>query len=119
VEANPDVRGYCFDGFPRTVPQAEALNKLLAEKGQEVSALMALDVDDEEIIKRILLRGKTSSRADDNDESIIRNRIEVYNQETSPVFDYYQPAGKAIKVNGLGTIEDIFDRLCAEVDKLK
>jgi adenylate kinase len=119
VEANPDVHGYIFDGFPRTVPQAEALNKLLAEKGQEVSALMALDVDDEEIIKRILLRGKTSSRADDNDESIIRNRIEVYNQETSPVFDYYQPAGKAIKVNGLGTIEEIFDRLCAEVDKLK
>lgn len=118
VEANPDVKGYIFDGFPRTVPQARALDALLAEKDQEVSALIALDVDDEEIVKRILLRGKTSGRKDDNDESIIRNRIEVYKEETSPVFDYYKPAGKSILVNGLGTIDEIFDRLCAEIDQL-
>jgi adenylate kinase len=83
-----------------------------------VNVLIALDVDDEEIVKRILNRGKTSGRADDNDEEIIRNRIEVYNNETSPVFDFYAEKEKSHKVDGIGSIEEIFDRLCAVIDKI-
>ena len=116
VEANPDVAGYIFDGFPRTDAQAEALDVLLKERGEEVTALLALDVHDEEIVQRILSRGKTSGRADDNDESIIRNRIDVYNRETAPVFDYYAQSGKSQKIDGIGTIDEIFDRLCQAID---
>jgi adenylate kinase len=118
VEANPDVAGYIFDGFPRTTPQAEALDELLSEKDQAVSSLIMLDVPDEELVKRLLERGKTSGRKDDADENIIRNRIEVYKSETTPVFDYYAAKGKAVKVHGVGSIEEIFGRLCAEIDKL-
>lgn len=119
VEANPDVPGYIFDGFPRTIPQSEALDQLLAEKGQQVDRLIMLDVPDDEIVKRILERGKTSGRKDDLDEDIIRNRIEVYKSETSPVFDYYQQKGKSVKINGVGSIDEIFERLCEELDALK
>ncbi len=118
VEANPGVKGYIFDGFPRTVPQAQALDNLLDEKGQDVSSLLSLEVPDEEITKRILLRGKTSGRPDDNDEAIIRKRIDVYKKETSPVFDYYEQSGKSKKVDGLGSIEEIFGRLCQPIDQL-
>ncbi|MCI5080070.1 MAG: adenylate kinase [Saprospiraceae bacterium] len=118
VEANPDVAGYIFDGFPRTIPQSEALDALMEEKGTAVSQLIMLDVPDEEIVKRLLERGKTSGRKDDMDEGIIRNRIEVYKSETSPVFDFYQEKGKAKKVNGVGEIEQIFERLCSEIDAL-
>lgn len=116
VEANPDVSGYIFDGFPRTVAQAEALDELLAGRGTEVSRLIMLDVPDDELVKRLLERGKTSGRADDTDESIIRNRIDVYKSETAPVFDFYARKGKAVRVNGVGRIEEIFGRLCAEVE---
>ncbi len=116
VEAHPDAKGFIFDGFPRTIAQAEALDELLRSKGTEVTLLLALDVDDDEITKRILLRGKTSGRADDNDEQIIRNRIAVYKQETAPVFDYYARQGKAQKINGIGSIEEIFERLCKAID---
>lgn len=116
VEANPEVAGYIFDGFPRTVPQAEALDQLLSEKNQEVTALLALDVDDEEIVKRILDRGKTSDRPDDNDETIIRNRIDVYNRETAPVFGHYANSGKSEKINGIGSVDEIFERLCNSID---
>lgn len=118
VEANPDVPGYIFDGFPRTIAQSEALDKLVAEKGQEISRLIMLDVPDEELVKRLLERGKTSGRKDDANEDVIRNRIEVYKKETSPVFDYYDQKGKAVKVDGVGSIEEIFERLCQEVDQL-
>jgi adenylate kinase len=118
VEAHPEANGFIFDGFPRTVAQAKALDNLLAENGEEVSALVALEVDDDEIVDRILNRGKTSGRADDNDESIIRNRIDVYNRETAPVFDYYAQTDKTKRINGIGSIEEIFDRLCAEVDAI-
>ncbi|MCB0558194.1 MAG: adenylate kinase [Lewinellaceae bacterium] len=117
VEANIDVEGYIFDGFPRTIPQADALDNLLAENGNDISLLAMLDVPDDELVKRLLLRGETSGRADDVDESIIRNRIEVYKSETTPVFDYYARKGKAAKVHGVGSIDDIFDRLCAEIDR--
>ena len=118
VEANLDAKGYIFDGFPRTTPQADALDKLLAEKGNAVSMLLMLDVPDDELVKRLLERGKTSGRSDDTDESIIRNRIEVYKSETTPVFDYYANRGKANKVFGVGSIEEIFGRLSTEVDSL-
>jgi len=118
VEANPQAKGFIFDGFPRTVAQAQALDAMLKEKGQHVAALLALEVTDEEIIARILNRGKTSGRADDTDEATIRKRIDVYNRETAPVFDYYAKTGKTKKVDGIGSISEIFGRLCAEVDAL-
>jgi len=119
VEANPDVPGYIFDGFPRTIPQSEALDALIADKGTQISALIMLDVPDDELVKRLLERGKTSGRKDDADEAIIRNRIEVYNNETAPVFDYYAQQDKSIKVAGLGSIEEIFDRLCQVIDSVQ
>lgn len=119
VEAHPDVHGYIFDGFPRTTAQAAALDDLLSELDQEISGLVMLEVSDQEIVDRLLERGKTSGRADDQDESIIRNRIEVYREATSPVYDYYAEQNKAQKVDGLGQIEEIADRLCQAIDKLK
>lgn len=116
VEANPDVNGYIFDGFPRTIPQAEALDTLLAERNDSITKLIMLDVTEDEIVARILERGKSSGRADDNDPDIIRNRFEVYLKETSPVYDFYAQSGKSVKVHGIGSIEDIFEKLCAEID---
>lgn len=116
VEANPDVNGYIFDGFPRTIPQAEALDALLAERNDSITKLIMLDVTEDEIVTRILERGKNSGRADDNDPAIIRNRFEVYLKETSPVYDFYAQSGKSVKVHGIGSIEEIFEKLCAEID---
>jgi len=116
VNMHPDARGFILDGFPRTIPQAEALDYFLTEKGAFVNALVALDVEDEEIVARIKSRGATSGRADDLDESIIRNRIDVYKSETSPVFDYYAAKDKSIAVLGMGSIEEIFERLCEAID---
>lgn len=118
VDANPDVNGFIFDGFPRTIPQAEALDALLAERGDSISKLIMLDVTEDEIVTRILERGKSSGRADDNDAAIIRNRFEVYLNETSPVYDFYAQSGKSVKVHGIGSIEEIFEMLCAEIDSL-
>jgi adenylate kinase len=118
VEANPDVEGYIFDGFPRTIPQCEALDELLMERGESISRLIMLDVPDPEIVERIKKRGETSGRADDLDEAIIQNRIDVYKNETTPVFDYYAAKDKSVKVNGVGEIEKIFDRLCEQIDSL-
>ena len=118
VKANPGVAGFIFDGFPRNIPQAEALDHLLAESEEVVTRLIMLEVPDDEIVARILNRGKTSGRKDDLNESIIRNRIEVYKKETSPVFDYYAAENKAVKINGVGSIDDIFQRLCDEIDSV-
>lgn len=118
VNAHPDVEGFIFDGFPRTIPQAEALDAFLTEKETTVTKLLALDVDEDEIVKRLLERGKTSGRADDNDESIIRNRISVYEKETSVVYDYYDKQGKSAKVEGVGSIEEIFGRLSEQIDSI-
>ncbi len=118
VEANPDVGGYIFDGFPRTIGQAEALDSLMQSRNTQISRLIMLEVPDEEIVTRLLERGKTSGRKDDMNETVIRNRIEVYKKETAPVFDFYQHQDKAVKVNGLGAINEIFDRLKAELDQL-
>ncbi|MBK8556549.1 MAG: adenylate kinase [Lewinellaceae bacterium] len=116
VEAHPEASGFIFDGFPRTIPQAEALDRLLAESNNSVDGLIALQVDDEEIVGRIKLRGKTSGRPDDNDESIIRNRIAVYKSETSPVYHYYEQKNKSYSIEGVGTIDNIFDRICAVIE---
>ncbi|MEY2905271.1 MAG: hypothetical protein RJA52_1287 [Bacteroidota bacterium] len=111
VDANPGVKGIIFDGYPRTIPQCEALDKLLEQYGETVSQLIMLEVSDEEIIKRILSRGKTSGRSDDLDESVIQNRINVYKNETTPVFNYYHEKGKSLKIDGMGSVDDIFLRL--------
>lgn len=118
VEDNPDVKGFIFDGFPRTIAQAEALDSFLASKGQSITGLVELSVDEDEIVKRVLLRGKTSGRADDNDESIIRKRIAVYRNETTPVADHYGKSGKSFKIEGVGSINDIFSNLCKTIDAL-
>lgn len=119
VDAYPDVAGYIFDGFPRNVYQSEELDRFLDKKGQTVNALLQLDVDDEEIVKRILNRGKTSGRGDDNDEIIIRNRISIFNDETSPVYNYYDKSGKSTSINGIGSLEEIFFRLSVAIDAAK
>jgi adenylate kinase len=116
VESSPEARGFIFDGFPRTIPQAEALDALLSSMDVAVAGLIALRVDDEEIVQRIKKRGTTSGRPDDNDERIIRNRIAVYKNETTPVFDYYAENGKSHSINGIGSVDEIFERLCALVD---
>lgn len=118
VEAHPEARGFIFDGFPRTIPQAEALDALLNSMNSGIAGLLALHVEDEEIVHRIKLRGVTSGRPDDNDEQIIRNRISVYKNDTSPVFDYYADKGKSHKINGVGSIPDIFERLTQLIDQL-
>lgn len=118
VEAHPEANGFIFDGFPRTIPQAEALDALLDEMGTSISGLIALQVDDEEIVRRILERGKTSNRADDNDENIVRHRITEYNDKTKPVFDFYGQQGKSHSVEGIGSIAEIFERLCERIDNL-
>ncbi len=118
VEAHPEANGFIFDGFPRTIPQAEALDALLTGMDTGIAGLIALEVDDEEIVGRILNRGTTSGRPDDNDESVIRKRIQVYKDETTPVYSYYDQSGKSHSIPGVGTVEDIFDRLCQLIDKL-
>ena len=118
VNANPDVGGYIFDGFPRTIAQAEALNEFLKEKGEKISGLLSLQVENDEIIQRLLERGKTSGRSDDQDVSIIQNRIDVYESETSPVFDFYANSDQAHKVKGMGSIDDVFGNLKEAIDQL-
>jgi len=117
IYANPYAAGFIFDGFPRTIPQAEALDQLLAEKNTKIKKLILLTVDNEEIVQRILARAKTSGRTDDADENIIRNRIDVFNAETAPVYNFYDNKGKAIKVDGIGSIEEIFTRLSNLVEE--
>jgi len=111
LEANQDAKGFIFDGFPRTVDQAKALDKLLNENGTPVSGMLSLEVEKQELINRLLNRGKISGRADDQDQSIIENRINVYNEKTLPLIEYYKSQGKHFGINGMGTIEDIKLRL--------
>lgn len=109
--------GVIFDGYPRTIPQAEALEQMLADRGTQVDAVVGLEVPDEELIKRILLRGQMSGRADDNEETA-RKRLEVYYNQTSPLKAYYQEQGKYLAINGLGSIDDIFDLIKQGLDNL-
>lgn len=118
LKTNPEAQGFIFDGFPRTVEQAKALDVLMDGNNTPISAMLSLEVEKEELIKRLLNRGKDSGRADDQDQSVIENRINVYNQKTLPLIEYYQPQGKYIGINGMGSIEDIAGRLKEAVEKL-
>ncbi|MDQ3142285.1 MAG: adenylate kinase [Bacteroidota bacterium] len=117
VESLVEVDGFIYDGFPRTIAQAKALDEMLAEKSESIQALIALEVTDEEIVCRILNRGLNSGRPDDSNEEIIRKRMDEYRLKTSDVFHYYEINGKSFQINGSGTIMEIFDRLCAVIDK--
>ena len=118
VEDNPDVKGFIFDGFPRTDAQAAALDALLVSLHQEIDALIELVVDEEEIVQRLLFRGQSSGRPDDTNEDIIRNRIGVYRRQTSQVFDYYADQQKSYSVSGSGSIDEIFEALCSKIDSI-
>jgi len=116
VEKNPQAKGFLFDGFPRTIAQAEALDKFLAGKNQEITATVALEANDEILVQRLLERGKTSGRPDDQDEEKIRNRYQEYNEKTAPLMDYYKAQHKFYAVDGIGTIEEVTERLSLVLD---
>lgn len=118
VSRHKTAKGNIFDGFPRTTAQAEAFDRIMEKHGTPVSVMLSLDVPDEELIQRLLKRGEVSGRADDSCEEVIRNRIDVYKAQTAVVADYYKPMNKYRAVNGLGSIDEIFDRLCDEIDSL-
>lgn len=117
VNANPEAAGFIYDGFPRTIPQCEALDSFLRKKNQDVTSLISLQVADDEIVERLLLRGKDSGRPDDANETVIRKRIEVYEEETAPVYQFYKAQGIAELVQGEGSIEEIFNALSAVLDR--
>ena len=118
VEKNPEANGFVFDGFPRTAAQAEALAILMEEKSSQINAMVALEVDDEVLVGRLLERGKTSGRADDADESIIRERVAEYYRKTDILKDFYKSQDRYFGVNGVGTIQEITARLSEVFDKL-
>jgi adenylate kinase len=119
LETNPNVAGFLFDGFPRTDAQAEALDKLLQLKKTSIALMLALDVSEEELIKRLLNRGQSSGRSDDVDEAVIRSRIREYQNKTTPVADYYARFNKVVHVKGEGSVDEIFDALCKAINKRK
>ncbi|TKK64644.1 adenylate kinase [Ilyomonas limi] len=117
LEANPTVKGFLFDGFPRTYAQAEALDKLLALHKTSIALVLALEVSEEELVKRLLNRGLTSGRADDVNELVIRERIIEYQRKTTVVADYYRESDKVVTINGEGSVETIFNALCNAIDQ--
>lgn len=119
IKENEGVKGFIFDGFPRTVTQASALDHLLEEKGSPITGMVALDVPEDELVKRIKNRGKTSGRTDDQDDNKIQNRIQVYKNETLPVANYYGKKGRYIQISGVGEVEEIFDQICEKIEVLK
>jgi len=118
VEKNPNVKGFIFDGFPRTKEQAKKLDELLKRKGQTVNAMIALEVADDVLVERLLERGKTSGRPDDSNKMVIRKRIKVYYDETAILKEYYQTQNKYFGINGIGEIEDITQRVSQVIDSL-
>jgi adenylate kinase len=115
LEKHTDAKGFLFDGFPRTVAQAEALDKLLALKKTAIHKVLALEVSEEELVKRLLKRGETSGRSDDTNEEIIRKRYNVYKKETEPVAGYYAQQDKLVRIKGEGSVEDIFNDLSRNI----
>jgi adenylate kinase len=113
------ARGFIFDGFPRTIPQANALDAMLLEFNTSIATVLGLEVEEDELVKRLMLRGQTSGRVDDQDENTIRNRFREYQNKTLPLQDYYTKQGKYQSVQGIGEIEEIFTNLCACIDKVK
>jgi len=118
LDNNPDMEGFLFDGFPRTAIQAEELDKLLAKKNTCIDVMLALDVSEDELIKRLVKRGETSGRSDDDNEQVIRARIAEYHKKTATVADHYRKAHKVVLVKGEGSVDEIFSRLSAEIDRL-
>ncbi|GAA4113422.1 hypothetical protein GCM10022393_12420 [Aquimarina addita] len=118
VDKNEDAKGFIFDGFPRTEAQAASLAEFLETKGSEITAMVALEVDDEVLVQRLLERGKTSGRVDDADEAVIRNRIKVYYDETAILKNYYQKEDKYYGVDGVGSVDEITNRLSTVIDQL-
>ena len=116
LEKHPRARGFLFDGFPRTVAQAQALDNLLAVKKNAISKVLALDVDENELVTRLLKRGETSSRPDDRDEGVIRKRFQVYKTETQPVAEHYKSQNKFSSISGIGDIDEIFDSVSAAIE---
>lgn len=117
LDNNTHVNGFLFDGFPRTTAQAEALDKLLSQKGTQIALVLALQVSQKELIKRLLNRGRTSDRVDDVSEDVIAARIAEYEKKTSAVAEHYKKYGKVEYVQGEGSIDDIFSLLCKEIDE--
>jgi adenylate kinase len=119
LDNNPQAKGFLFDGFPRTEAQSEALDTLLKNKQTEIGVVLALQVSEEELVKRLVNRGLTSGRTDDNNEEVIRARIIEYHKKTSAVADYYRKFDKVVSIPGEGSVDEIFESLCAEIDKRK
>ncbi len=117
LDNNVEGKGFLFDGFPRTAAQAEALDKLLLLKETSIAVMLALEVSEEELVKRLLKRGETSGRSDDTNETVIRARITEYLTKTTAVADYYKKFNKVVMIKGEGSVDEIFDRLCIEIDK--
>jgi adenylate kinase len=117
LREHKSASGFIFDGFPRTVKQAEALDTLLASYGESISVMIALVVDDNELLARLLNRGKTSGRLDDQNADLISKRIQEYNNKTTPVADYYQEQGKFVAINGIGEIENIFGEITETISQ--
>ena len=116
LDANLGIVGFLFDGFPRTATQAEALDQLLAKKDNCINVMLAMEVSEEELVRRLVKRGETSGRSDDNNGNVIRTRILEYHKKTAPVADHYKKDHKVVMVKGEGSIEDIFLRLTKEID---
>ena len=119
IDTHPNVNGFLFDGFPRTETQSEALDKLLKLKQSEIGVVLALQVSEQELVKRLLNRGITSGRSDDDNEEVIRARIAEYHKKTSAVAEYYHHFSKVVHVPGEGSVDEIFDSLCKEIDSRK
>ena len=118
LENNNITKGFIFDGFPRTVDQAKALDILLNDNETPISGMLSLEVEKQELINRLLSRGKVSGRADDQDQAVIENRINVYNDKTLPLIEYYKPQGKHFGIDGMGSVDEIAARLKVVVEKL-
>lgn len=116
LDNNPQARGFLFDGFPRTSEQAKALDNLLERKNTSIGVMLAMEVSEEELVKRLVKRGETSGRSDDNNEQVIRARITEYHNKTAAVADYYKTFDKVVYVKGEGSINEIFEALCREID---
>lgn len=117
-EYRDKTNGFVFDGFPRTTIQAEELDCMLKEKGVSITLMLGLEVDYDELVARLENRGKFSGRPDDQNIDIIKNRISIYNETTSPVMEYYKAQKKYFGINGMGSIEDIFERICSTIDSV-
>ena len=118
IDSTKDCAGFLFDGFPRTVAQTIALEKMLNERGMKIDSMLVLDVEHDELVKRLILRAELSGRPDDKDSEVIENRIDVYKAKTEPIIDYCRKRGIYQSVNGMGTIEDIFERLSGYMKKI-